>query len=236
MLRRVAQWMVEAVYPSICAGCGRRGVWICDRCLALHGPIAAPFCEGCGMPASMPCMCRELPMEIDRFRAAFVYDAWVPTAVHRFKYQDESARGRSLAAAMQPSLASFRPLDALVPISLHPRRRKERGYDQALVLAEELGRLTGVSVAACLERIRYTEPQVGQGHADRRENVRGAFALRSDHGLSAGCRVVLVDDVRTTGATLGACAVALQSLHPAFIGALTYAAAVPAAARAPKFH
>lgn len=229
MLRRAAQWIVEAVYPSICAGCGRRGVWVCDRCLARHGPISGPLCEGCGLPVSLPCMCPVLPMEIDRYRAAFVYDAWVQTAVQRFKYQDEPARGRSLAVAMQPAIEALRPLDALVPVSLHSRRRKERGYDQALVLAEELSRLTGIPVNGCLERTRYTAPQVGQGNAERRENVRGAFSLRSDHGLRAGCRVALIDDVRTTGATLGECAAALLPLRPAFIGAVTFAAAVPSA-------
>lgn len=227
MIGRLAQRIVEAVYPSVCAGCGRRGVWVCDRCLALHGPIAEPLCDGCGMPASLPCMCRDLPVEIDRFRAAFVYDAWVPVAIHRFKYRDEPARGRSLAAAMQPAIHSLGRLDALVPVSLHPKRRSERGYDQAHVLAEELGRLTGVPVVSCLERTRYTVPQVGQGHVDRRENVRGAFALRGDCGLSAGCRVALIDDVRTTGATLGECANALAPLRPAFIGAVTCATAIP---------
>lgn len=227
MLRRATQWMVEAVYPSICAGCGRRGVWVCDRCLARHGPMSGPLCEGCGLPVTLPCMCRNLPMEIDRYRAAFVYDSWVQAAVHRFKYQDEPARGRSFAAAMRPAIQAFAPLDALVPVSLHPRRRRERGYDQALVLAEELSRLTGIPVNCCLERTRDTAPQVGQGHADRRENVRAAFTLRMNHGLRIGCRVALIDDVRTTGATLGECAAVLLPLRPEFIGAVTYAAAVP---------
>lgn len=226
MVHRVARWLVDVVYPPICAGCGRRGVWICERCLARHGPIAGPLCDGCGMPTTLPCMCRAMPLEIDRFRAAFLYDDWVETAIHRFKYGDESARGRSLAMAMLPALQSFGSLDALVPVSLHPRRLHERGYDQALILAAELADLSGVPLVEGLERTRHTSPQVGQGHAGRRENVRDAFALRRDHALRPGCRVALIDDVRTTGATLGECAKALLPLRPGFVGALTAATAI----------
>lgn len=227
MWRAVLGKVVDAVYPPTCAGCGRRGVWVCDRCLARFGPIGAPMCAGCGLPASLPCMCRQLPLEIDAFRAAFVYDDWVKRAVHRFKYEDEVARGASMAAAMVPCLAEMMPLDALIPVSLHAKRKRERGYDQSLVLATALGRLLSVPVSECVERARYTTPQVGQGFQDRQENVRGAFSLKHDHRLAAGCRVVLVDDVRTTGATLGECALALLPLRPSYVGAVSYAAAVP---------
>lgn len=219
--------IVDTIYPPTCAGCGRRGVWVCDRCLARLGPIGGPICDGCGLPRTIPCMCHQLPLEIDAFRPAFVYDEWVPRAVHRFKYEDEEARATSLATAMAHCLLDMKPLDALIPVSLHRRRLRERGYDQALLLANALSQLTGVPVHACLERTRYTTPQVGQGFQDRRENVRGAFQLKRDHRLHGGCRVALVDDVRTTGATLGECAVALLPLRPDYIGALTYAAAVP---------
>lgn len=228
MVHAALNWIVNVVYPPVCAGCGRRGVWVCDRCLARHGPITSPFCPGCSLPKSVPCMCRQLPLEIDEFRAAFVYDEWVPTAVHRFKYQDESARSTSLAAAMIEPLASMGRIDALIPVSLHRDRRRERGYDQAWLLAESLANLTGVPVCECLERTRNTRPQVGQGFEDRRANVSGAFRLRAGREPAHGRRVVLVDDVRTTGATLGECAMALLPLHPTYIGAITYAAAVPA--------
>lgn len=231
MWRTARDWLVGVVYPPTCAGCGRRGVWICDRCLVRHGPISGPVCAGCGLPAAIPCMCRHLPLEIDAFRAAFVYDHWVPRAVHRFKYEDEPARGASLAATMAGTVAAMGPLDAVIPVSLHRDRLRERGYDQAEVLATALARRCGVPVHACLERARYTPPQVGQGFHERRENVRGAFRLKSDHGLHSGCRIVLVDDVRTTGATLGECAMALLPLRPAYIGAVTFAAAVPGTPR-----
>ena len=227
MWRAALGKVVDTVYPPTCAGCGRRGVWVCDRCLARFGPIAGSTCHGCGIPTSMPCMCRQLPLEIDAFRAAFMYDDWVPRAVHRFKYEDEVARGASMAAAMAPSMEGMAPIDAVIPVSLHARRRRERGYDQSMVLAKALGQLVGVPVNECLERIRYTTPQVGQGMQDRRENMRDAFVLVRDHRLAVGCRVVLVDDVRTTGATLGECAAALLPLRPAYIGAVTYAAAMP---------
>lgn len=227
MLRALLTRMVDVVYPPVCAGCGRRGVWVCDRCVARYGPILAPVCPGCGLPHRLACMCRQLPVEIDEFRAAFVFGDWVQTAVHRFKYQDEPARGASLAGAMCAPLATMGAVDALIPASLHPDRRRERGYDQALVLAQTLGRLTGIPVCECLERTRYTTPQVGQGFEDRRVNIRGAFRIRPGHELKPGCRVVLVDDVRTTGATQGECATALLPVQPSYIGAITYAAAVP---------
>lgn len=227
MWRAVLGKVVDTIYPPTCAGCGRRGVWVCDRCLARFGPIGGSICDGCGLPSTLPCVCRQLPLEIDAFRSAFVYDDWVPRAVHRFKYEDEVARGASMAATMAPRIADMMPLDAVIPVSLHAKRKRERGYDQSLVLADVLGRLLCVPVEECLERTRYTTPQVGQGFQDRQENVRGAFVLKRDHRLTTGCRVVLVDDVRTTGATLGECAMALLPLRPAYIGAVTYAAAVP---------
>lgn len=156
------------------------------------------------------------------------YQGWVSAAVGGFKYRDETARAPSLAIWLVPLLRDLGHVDALLPVPLHPRRRRKRGYNQAELLASELSNLSGVPLKSALVRTRHTPPQVGRDMDQRLENVQGAFGLASDHGLSTGKRYVVVDDVRTTGATLGACAAALASESPGWIGALTLAWTVPA--------
>jgi len=132
------------------------------------------------------------------------------------------------ADAAPLSLPLDRPPDAIVPVPLHPLRRRERGFDQAELLAAALAEATRIAVRpGLLLRTRYTDPQIGLRPHERRENVKGAFELR--HPLpGSGVRVLLVDDVYTTGATLEECAGTLRKGGAGAVYALTVTRAAPA--------
>ena len=221
----VGRALLETVYPKTCAGCGMRGMWLCDMCrsetLALDLPGG---CRRCGEPFYGPaCGCGDLPAVIDMARAAAVYDGWASSAVKRLKYEREPDRARHLASFLAPLLPSFGHVDALVPVPLHPSKERDRGFNQSALLAAHLSQLCGVPVHPLLQRTCKTVSQTTLSGRQRRENVADVFAIDPAWYPRPGLRYVLIDDVRTTGATLGACASALQH-HGAFrIGVLTFA-------------
>jgi ComF family protein len=143
-------------------------------------------------------------------------------AVVWLKYHDRRSLARDLGLLLAVSLEEQREAwlpDALVPVPIHPRRRRERGYNQAELLAAALSELTGLPVRDALERVADTPPQVDLSREQRWQNVRGAFAPRA--GLSPGRRPVLIDDVQTTGATLEEGARALRAAGAHVVYALT---------------
>jgi len=146
-------------------------------------------------------------------------------AIHRLKYSNS----QDLAAPLGEMMASYwqdvhLPADVIVPVPLHARRLRERGYNQAALLARELGKGVGLPVLEnALIRVRETSPQVDLNAEDRKENVRGAFHCFDDR--LAGNRVLLGDDVYTTGATLEACSLALKQRGVRPVWALTLARA-----------
>jgi ComF family protein len=151
-------------------------------------------------------------------RAALRYQEPTSDIIHRFKYEGYFALGRPLAALMIAAWPRWQsPPDLILPIPLHDRRRRQRGYNQSELLARPLGQALGIPVeTASLRRTRPTIPQVGLGPDERRENVRGAFA--AGPGV-AGRRVLLIDDVLTTGATMSAAAEALLAAGAAGVAA-----------------
>ncbi len=228
MIRRLGTALLDVVYPPICAGCDRRGTWLCTECLPTVAPFGEPLCNRCGAPVALAwCQCDSLHPALHQVRSALPYRGWVAEAVGAFKYRDETARARSLAEWLVPWLLRFGEVDALIAVPLHPRRRRQRGYNQAELLANELRRMTGTPSLALLERTRSTSPQVGTHADDRYANVARAFATDVRQVMRSGGRFVLVDDVRTTGATLSACAEALALAAPTWIGALTVAWTMP---------
>lgn len=221
-LRNIASILVDAIFPPRCAGCGRRGVWVCETCAPGVSFFGEPLCQRCGAPAPSPCRCGELNVAIDRLRSAAWDEGWLRTAIRQFKYEGEAARADHLAGLIIDGTGAMPAEAALVPVPLHRSRERRRGYNQSALLAERIGRASGRRVDHVLVRAVATRQQVGLGAAERMGNVRNAFALAP--GVECrDRRFVLVDDVCTTGATLGTCAELLKSAGATFVGAVTVA-------------
>lgn len=225
MWQRFGELLIETVYPRRCAGCGRRGRWVCDRCAARLTVFQPPWCPRCGAPEGQPntrCRCGQLPESLDRVRSTTLYAGWLRQAIIAFKYEGERARADHLGACLVDAVAALLPADALVPVPLHQRRLRERGYNQAALLAHRVSAVVGVPVTEALIRTRPTPQQVGLDAARRQANVRGAFAAAPGAEVD-GLRFILIDDVLTTGATLGACAEVLRVAGAASVAAATLA-------------
>lgn len=252
---------IEALaLPRACLGCERplpapeRDAACCALCRHRMREIAPPVCGRCGQPvdrwtlqlradgrerrgaegarSSCP-FCREWPGELAWAASAVWLDEGpAKSLVHALKYGGWTIAAAPMAARIAAAAGErLATLDALVPVPLGRTRLRERGHNQAALLAAALSRACGVPVVdGALRRTRETRTQTRLPPADRRRNVGGAFAAVTTGGRGlTGLRVALVDDVVTTGATLGAAAQALAVLGPASIGAVTFARAlVPA--------
>lgn len=213
-LRRLASMarsiLVDVVYPKVCAGCGMRGLWVCESCEASVPSLTQHICVRCGSPASPEHRCQTLGPHVTTARAAYPYTGWAGASIRRFKYADEPTRAEDLAARMIPLLAAFDCPSVIVPVPLHPKKLNLRGYNQSELLAERIAAQTNLPMKPLLIRIRATRSQVTLDRQSRHHNVAEAFALSPDWATPQGERILLIDDVRTTGATTDACAKVLK--------------------------
>ncbi|MCX6030192.1 MAG: ComF family protein [Chloroflexi bacterium] len=224
-LSAAGQTLLDLIYPPRCAGCGRVGDLFCAGCQAQVEPITPPVCRRCGrsLGAGDLCpACRGIPSPLDGIASAAIFGGPLREAIHRFKY----GNGYRLAPVLGGRMAEAWPrhglaADLIVPVPLHAGRLAERGYNQSALLAREVGRAVGIPVnEAILVRHKATQQQAMLNRVERQENVKDAFACR---GQVTGKRIVLVDDVCTTGSTLEACAAVLKAGGAASAWALTLA-------------
>jgi competence protein ComFC len=237
MLRGAAEYVFALLFPDDCRLCGAplkeiSRIPVCRACLAAPEPLAAEyFCVACRTPFLNPypldaqgrCgLCRR---GLNGFDAAYTfgaYDGPLRELIHLFKYNGIRTLAGPLAEMMLAALPREQRFDALVPMPLHWLKRWRRGFNQARLLAEALSRRTGIPVLEAARRLRSTASQAGLSHAERRRNVAGAFAVRRRARLE-GLRLLLVDDVFTTGATASACAAALKRAGAAGVSVLALA-------------
>jgi ComF family protein len=213
--------LLEVLFPARCAGCGS-GPWpFCGPCGAALVPLGRPWCERCGAPAARDVpRCRHCPPEaIERARAAFLFDGPARRAIHRLKFSG----WRSVAHALGGAMAEVNDLraDVVTWVPLSRRRRAARGFDQARALADVVGPALGLPVVPLVRRTAEAPPQARRAGEARRGAMRGVFEGR-------GCppdRVLLVDDVLTTGATAAACAEVLLEAGASAVVVLTAARA-----------
>ncbi|MHB0856540.1 MAG: double zinc ribbon domain-containing protein [Anaerolineae bacterium] len=221
--------MLDLLFPPHCVACHHAGAWLCPDCLAMVHLIRPPMCDHCGAPRAVAgcCRaCRQSASHLNGVRSAALHLAPLDEAVHALKYEGVRVLADPLAALMAACWqAHAQPVDAIVPLPLHPTRERQRGYNQSLLLAKALARSLHMPVEErWVVRTRNTRAQVGLSRTARRDNVAGAFQAQGS--AAAGRRVLLIDDVMTTGATLEACAEALRHGGAAQVWALTLARAV----------
>jgi len=234
-------WAVAALdllYPALCPlcdtvlGAGRRDP-LCGGCWTAMPRLAPPLCPRCGAPraaldptpaAVVPCGgCLVAPPVWDWARSAAPYTGLVREALHAFKFHGRRALGAPLGDLLVERCGEALPdgVDALVPVPLAPARERERGFNQAALLAERAAPALQRPVRArWLARARPTAPQSELGAEARHANVRGAFRAAP---AVAGRHVVLVDDVLTTGATVAECTRALRAAGARAVGVLVVA-------------
>jgi ComF family protein len=218
---------LEILYPWRCPLCragGEPHAGLCPSCLALLELRPAWRCPGCGRALPLlgsSCCPPAGEGALDGLLAALDYSTTARQAVHRFKFDRDTLAGRAMGELLARAAADRLdvPGEVIVPVPLSRRRQRERGFNQAGLLARRLGRRLGLPVACrLLERARETPAQAGLAPAERKRNVAGAFRLRAQAAAPPG-GVLLVDDVYTTGATLAECARVLKEAGaPAVFG------------------
>ena len=243
-LRSALGLAVDVALPQLCAACREPvgGEGLCAPCWSKLAFIAPPYCERLGIPFPFDTGPGVLSMEAiadppayRRARAAVRYDDIARKLVHAFKYGDRldlaPAMGRWMTNAGRELLAEA---DAIVPVPLHWRRQWARRFNQSALLGEVIGKASGVGVAhAALKRIKATPQQVGLSQAERAQNVQGAFRVPpAAKAAVAGRKLLLVDDVLTSGATVDACSRALLRAGAVQVDVLVFARVV-AAVRTP---
>jgi ComF family protein len=224
---------LDLVFPAVCPVCsdrlgpGRRDP-LCGACWRAFIRIAPPWCDRCGVPSAavaprICAVCAATPPPFDYARAAAVYEGAMREIVHALKFGGRRSLARPLGDLLRESCGRFGvdPPDALVPVPLARARERERGFNQAELVAGRLADTLGVRLRPrWLVRLRATAPQSELSATDRQANVAGAFAAAP---AVRGRHVVVVDDVMTTGATAAECARALRRAGARRVGVLAVA-------------
>jgi ComF family protein len=239
-LRRPFRLLLDVALPPLCPAC-REPVGdvggLCAACWSRLSFITRPYCERLGIPfaydpgpgiLSMQAIAD--PPAYTRARAVARFDEVARALVHSFKYGDRldlaPTLGNWMASAGRELLADA---DALVPVPLHWRRLWARRFNQSAALANVISQVSNVPVTTVLKRVKATRQQVGLTKTERAQNIQGAFRVpRALRGETAGRRLVLVDDVLTSGATVDACAKALLAGGAAQVDVLVFARVVDA--------
>jgi ComF family protein len=224
---KLGEIILDLLFPKWCIGCGKRGDLICFSCQSLLPRIMPPLCPKCGKPQPSGILCSgcvSWKAEIDGIRSPFRFDGVMRQAIYNLKYRNLRTLAVPLANLIYDYLVDNSvPGDVLVPVPLHRKRLRERGYNQSQLLARELSKLINLPVIeSCLIRKQHALPQARTATVEERQtNVAGAFTCRDDRLREK--RVLLIDDVSTSGATLDACAAALKAFGVSSVWGLVLA-------------
>jgi competence protein ComFC len=238
-LKDVCGALASVVFPAPCRICDRAltnasRIPICDKCLSSFEQVAAPMCSCCGRPfasevaaESIQPLCRLCRLNyygFDGARSFAIYDDPLFEAIALLKYENVSRLGDWFAVRLaEVALRQAKDwrADVVVPVPLHAERRRERGYNQAELIARPLSRRLGLKLdSGALTRVKPRPPQLVLSRTERWQVVRGAYAARERANV-ANLRILLIDDVMTTGATLDACARALKRAGATAVFGLT---------------
>lgn len=228
----------DAVFPPLCPACSRvlrpgREKAFCGECRKEITYLTGSHCPVCGVlftdsPAGDHWCgaCIERTPHYTLARSALTYDGAIADVIHQFKYGGNLACGAALAVLLadceMPDLC-WSDFDVIVPVPLHVRRLRKRGFNQSLILARALGKKHGLQVDfSLLKRHKFTLTQTGLGHKERELNIKGAFDVPRPENVT-GQNMILVDDVLTTGATVNECAKTLKKAGARRVAAVTLA-------------
>ena len=218
-VKPVIEFILDLIYPPKCVFCGRvmeigTKYGVCSKCAPEAGKLE---CPRCGFSTRW----------CDGMAAVWEYKSIVKASLTRYKFQKKQSYSVTFGSAMARKLAdpggrvALGRIDRIVCVPLHKKKERKRGYNQSLLLAEEIARLTGKTLFAdALEKVENTKTQSGIGEIERYNNVRGAYAAR---GNFKGLRLLIVDDVITTGSTLDECARVLKSASASEVTAIALA-------------
>ncbi|MCA1688828.1 MAG: ComF family protein [Actinobacteria bacterium] len=200
--------LADLFYPQRCVGCDRRASdLLCRTCFEALPHIGRPFCARCGMPTAFETFvcdeCKGVDFGFESARAPLRYEGVGKEIVHTLKYQGYTTVVERLAAPLMLGILDAGDrFDAVVPVPLHRSRLRRRGFNQAELLARGVAEKINAPVSGTLQVVRRTRDQVELSAAGRRANVEGAYSAR----YRVRGKVLLIDDVFTTGATMSACA------------------------------
>ncbi len=220
LVRTTAARALDAALPASCVGCGAEGPPLCARCEpALDARLAGPAGVAIGLPG-------DIPEPLIQLEWCAPFHGVVRDALHAIKYGSEQRLAGPLGRAVARRWAAAGVgADLVSHVPVHADRARQRGYDQAELIARHAAEALGLPFAPLLTRARATIAQFDLDRRDRARNVRGAFVLdpRVPPDALRGRWVLLVDDVLTTGATLGACATTLEHAGALGVSAITVA-------------
>ncbi len=224
LLRSLGFLIADLAFPRNCGSCLRplsagAALDLCEECVSELPFMSLPYCDTCGtglkegeIRRTRCGRCRRRKPAFNPARGAFRYEGVIRKAIHKLKFSGRRELARTMGDLAVKGLNEsgiFEQVDCLVPVPLHPQRAAERGYDQTLLLARRISEIRSLPIRAdILQRVKATRPQVGMDAKSRALNVRDAFCVRQGRE-PRGLRVLLIDDVITTGATMDAAARAL---------------------------
>lgn len=212
----VLRSILELFYPQRCVFCGDvlpfgKERQVCSRCVGRLPLVEPPVCIVCGQSMSL-CRCGGKEQGVEGMIAPFYYSGLVRQSLHRFKFRGCREYAGLYADAMLRCVErcyAHRTFHVVTFVPMSPDREKRRGYNQAELLARELAERMGLPCRPLLQKVRRTGEQHGLRYADRQHNLLDAYRV-TDDSLTEGAAVLLVDDVKTTGATLRECALTLR--------------------------
>ncbi len=225
-LQEISTGVINLLYPASCFSCRSEidKPGLCPQCISTLKPVCTPFCSCCGQPCDgeisglfncSNCSGRKVAFEFAI--ASYLASGCIRDMIHDFKYHRRIAMRNTLAKLAENALDDPRIGGGkgwlLVPVPLHRRRKRERGYNQATEIATAISRARALPMCRALYRTRYTSSQAQLMRRERLGNLHGAFAMRPSLTVRAtikGARILLIDDIFTTGATANACAGVLR--------------------------
>ncbi|MDZ4816467.1 MAG: ComF family protein [Verrucomicrobiota bacterium] len=229
--------LIGLVYPRTCVLShvplpAENKLWVCDEAIEDRIRIESPYCRRCGLMyageilSEFECPnCVKLEFAFEEARAAYIAKGSVRELIHKFKYEQQLWLKNILGLWIEEAthlVEDWGQIDGLIPIPLHPARKRERGFNQSEVLAQTLAEKSGKPILKAINRVKYTNSQVTMNRAERLTNLRKAFALNNKFELRGGY-YALIDDVFTTGATAHECSRLLKKAGARKVLVLTVA-------------